>query len=206
MSDVDNTKPTVEEVAGAPTTPDSNPDAGTTPPEESTAFYKAQLEAKEKELAQAQYKLNQERLAKKEVPKEETPKTEETPSAGLSPEELDAYMEKKLAEKEATKFRESLPQLVEDDNVRAKVEYYLDNIVKPTGNPEADLSVALTLAQAEKTAVVNKELKRTLNTKAKGVDLPGTAPTEGANIPLSQADKKFLEAIGVDESTINPSE
>lgn len=201
MSDVDiNKQPQSEAPDVADEGKDTTPEPGTTPEEESTAFYKSELEKTQKELEQAKYTLNQNRLKEKEESKKETP-NEEQPK-GMTQEELDAYLDQKLAEKESKKFRENLSKIVKDDNTRAKVEYYLDNVVRSTGNPEADLQVALTLAGAERTNSENGELKRALKTKPKGVDLPGTAPSGEESKQLSEADKAFLEGIGVSESDI----
>jgi vacuolar-type H+-ATPase subunit I/STV1 len=199
MSDVDKELNTAPEAEGTPEATDTKPEPGTTPEEESTSFYKSELEKTKAELEKAKYTLSQKRLEEKEV-KDEIVK--DAPEQ-LTQEDIDARFEAKIAERESKKLRESLPTLIEDKDTLAKVEYYLDNRVVPSGKPEEDIQLAMQLANAGKLEVVNGELIRALKTKPKGTDLPGTVSSGDTTKQLSQADKDFLAKIGVSESEIN---
>lgn len=193
MSDVDITqKKDPEETSEGN---ESNPDTGTTPEQDSpTAFYKtkaeeleAQLKAKDKELEQARYTLSQKRVENKEK------KLEEAPAQNVDAEEIAKKVREQLAEEQSQKFRESLSTRIEDVEELAQVEYFLDNVIKPTGNPEQDLFLARSLANSKKYEAMNSEMARAMGTKGKEADLSSNKVDGDGEAKLTEADKKFIE-------------
>lgn len=180
---------------GTPEGSESKPDAGTSPEQDTpTAFYKSKYEESEsknkeleKELEQARYTLAQKRIEDKDKPEDK-----DTP-VSVDPAEIAKQVREQLAKEQAEAFRESLPSRIEDKEELAQVEYFLDNVIKPTGNPEHDLAIALSLANGKKYQAQNEEMSRAINNKGKQTDLSSNKVDGDGEAQLSEADKAFIK-------------
>lgn len=193
MSEVDKNNTEQAPVDGT----ESTPDAGTTPEKDSpTAFYKdqattekARADSAEKELEKARHALAQKRIEDKD--KKEVG-ADPTPAQAVDPTEIAKQVRQQIAEENNQKFRESLPDLIEDKEELAQVEYFLDNVIKHTGNPQQDLALAVSLANGKKYQEVNAEMARAMGTKGKDADLPSNKVDGDGEAKLSSADRAFI--------------
>lgn len=187
---MDGDKNTDKVSEGTPDENESKPDTGTSPEQDTpTAFYKSKAEEAEsrakgleKELEQARYTLAQKRIENKD----------KSPEAPIDPAVIVQQVREQLAQEQVQAFRESLSSRIEDKEELAQVEYFLDNVIKSTGNPENDLILALSLANSQKYQAQTREMSRALATKGKTPDLSSNKVDGNAEVRLSDADKAFI--------------
>jgi len=191
----------VEEVASestAETTEQTTEDTQVDP-------YEEQLKKLEMQNRQKDGALKEERRKRKELEtrleERETEETEETPSKGLTLEEVDKLFEKRLAKE---KFESRLESFSNNENERKVIRFHYENSINRTGDVATDLTMAAAIANQhiiQKAKAQEQEQFETEATLARvsrgGVGARSSGTGQDA---LSRATAALLKNLGAEDA------